>query len=162
VGWPRRNPVATAVIVGFLVVGCLIAAARVMLVNPLELAVGDCLFVRTAAAQDETAPIGGPSVVTAALFEGRAERTSCNASHGHEVSAVVDLRTLDYPLPETRARCVEAFQPYVGRAAGGSIYMTFAALATPEQQQAGAYLGICLVARADGSWVDHAARGSGK
>jgi hypothetical protein len=148
------------VILGFLVVGILLGAVRGLLVSVNELAVGDCLFVRTSTAQEATRPIGDERVVTEAILAGKAERASCSASHGHEVSALVDLATLADPFSEARAACQTAFEPYVRRAAEGSLYLTFAAVPTPGAQAAGETLGVCLVARADGQWMDHPARGS--
>lgn len=51
---------------------------------------------------------------------------------------------------------------YVGRPLEGSRYSVFAAVPEPTAGGPSPALGICLVARADGQWMDHPARGSGE
>jgi hypothetical protein len=145
----------------FFVVGALLWVARGQLVEPVDLRLGDCLYVRVPASQDPDRPIGQPEDVATALMQGGAERASCDASHGHEVSAVIPLNSFNDPRAEAPARCTAAFEPYVGRPPTGSIYTTFAAAPSAGDVNA-TPLVICLVARADGVWMDHPARASGE
>ena len=147
-------------LVAFLSVGAILSATRGTTLHPADLRVGDCLYVRTSTSQDVDHPIGTTEEVVAILLGGGAERASCDASHGHEVSLVLDLTTgrtigLDF-------ECRGAFAGYVGHALDGSRYTTFPVLPTGTQQSAGAQAGFCLIARADGQWMDHPARGSGE
>ena len=160
--WPGAHRIATLVIAGFFVVGALLWATRGLQVAPGDLAVGECLYVRTSASQSDDHPIGDPDDVAAALLRGGAERAGCDASHGHEVSALLDLTTLRDVSSEAAARCIAAFKSYIGHPLQGSAYTTFAALPTPVERSGGAHLGVCLVARDDGNWLDHPARSSGE
>jgi hypothetical protein len=160
VEWPASHRVATGVLIAFVAASLLLTANRGLLVDPRQLAVGDCLFVRASGSLTDVRPIGDQQAVTESIVAGRVEKASCTASHGHEVSAVIDLAALRYPLPEAQARCAQAFEPYVGLAIEASRYTTFAAVPTPTQQSAGASFAICLVARDDGQWMDQPARGS--
>ena len=160
--WPAAHRIATGVILAFIVVGLLVSATRGLKVAPGDLAVGDCLFVRTSSSQSDDHPIGEPDEVAVELLAGNAERAGCDASHGHEVSALVDLTQLRDTLSEAAARCTARFEPYVGRSLAGSAYTTFAALPTPVEQSRGAHLGVCLIARGDGEWMAHQARASGE
>jgi hypothetical protein len=72
---------------------------------------------------------------------------------------VLPLNSLADPPTDAPARCTAAFEAYVGRPSGGSIYVTFPAI--PAASDSSKPI-VCLVARADGSWMDHQARGSGK
>jgi hypothetical protein len=98
--------------------------------------------------------------VVTAVLAGDVERASCASSHGHEVSDVIDLRSLADPAVAPQARCEATFEAYVGRARSGSIYETFAATPDADAQAAGANRAFCLIARTDGQWMDHPARGS--
>ncbi len=169
----RAHPVAVivaGVIIGLLVLNQAITPSPV---SVAQLRVGDCLYVRTDAAQDVgpgSRPIGTPSQVEEALMTGNAERTACGASHGHEVSAIVPL-TL--PLPSGAAptqdqlrsyamtTCQRVFPGYVGHPLAGSIYETFAAVPTSAAWMAGGLDGVCLIARIDGQWMTQSARASG-
>jgi hypothetical protein len=131
-------------------------------VEPNDLAVGDCLYVRVPTSPSDAQVIGSPDGVRSVLLSGGAERASCTASHGHEVSRVLDLTTLRYTLAESEVACRDAFAAYVGHPIDGSRYTTFPVLPDDAAQAAGASIGLCLVARADGQWMDHAARGSGE
>ncbi|MCI0581715.1 MAG: septum formation family protein [Chloroflexi bacterium] len=167
VDWVRTNRVV--VIVGLIGLAVLAfafwppAAAR-----PEDLRVGDCLYVRTSASSaigPSAHPIGEPGLVEAALMTDGAQRTDCGASHGHEVAAIVELP--DGPpagpgIASLRLDCEAAFAPYVGRPLESSIYGTFAATPTTSQWDAGIHRAICLVARTDGEWMSHPARGSGE
>lgn len=162
VGWIRAHRIATLVAVLFFAVGALLWAARGSQVEIGELAVGDCLYVRAVADQTSDRPIGQPHDVAGALLDDGAERASCTASHGHEVSAVLDLTRLHYTLAESQVACEDVFDTYVGHEPAGSIYAAFPALPDDGAQAAGQHVGVCLVARADGQWMDHPARGSGE
>jgi hypothetical protein len=134
-----------------------------------EIRAGDCLYVPTAAVGTDQ-PIGEPADVERVLLAGGAQEAGCTASHGHEVSAVV---ALGFPVasgqtvtPQTlrltaQAQCDAAFAVYVGHPLEGSRYRTFAALPTSEAFSGGSRTGFCLVARADGQWMDAPARNSG-
>jgi hypothetical protein len=160
--WPASHHFATDIILVVIVGAVLLSTTAGIFRDPRQLAVGDCLFVRTGTAPDDPKPIGDEQAVTTAVIAGLAEVAGCSASHGHEVSALVDLASLQSVLSEAQAACAQAFPAYVGRALDGSRYVTFAAVPTAEAQAAGAKQAICLVARADGQWMDHAARGSGE
>ena len=104
------------------------------------------------------------------LLGGGAEQAPCNGSHDHEMSAIVDLAPMvsdDTPSQEALAQyaagvCRDAFPGYVGRAVDSPMYETFAAVPTADGWAAGSHTGICLVARRDGQWMTHPARGSGE
>jgi hypothetical protein len=159
--WPSSHSTLAGVLVAFVVVGLLVSASRGLRVDPDAIEVGDCLFVRATVAQPER-PIGDQADVVKAVVAGSMEKAACDASHGHEVSRVVDLTTLGDPQADSEAACSRAFEAYVGHAEAASRFVTFAAVPTPPEQAAGATLGICLVARGDGQWMDHPARGSGE
>lgn len=179
--WPAAHPIATLVILAFLVVGTLFFGSRALFVRPESLAVGDCLYIRTAAIQDESRPIGSERQVSDVLLAGGAERAGCGSSHGHEVSAIVmpfgsvapsrppgetgfamgpnEMRAMTLPL------CQAAFEDYVGRPLADSRYLTFPAV--PDIEGGPSWLEgqrrtVCLVARRDGAWMDHPAHGSGE
>ena len=134
--------------------------------RPQDLRVGDCLFVRTAANSDlgpDARPIGDPASVGASLMSGGADQAGCGGSHGHEVSAVIDLTERPATSPSSSAldiACDGVFESYVGRALGSSMYETYAVVPGTTQWDAGIHRAVCLVARADGQWMSHAARGS--
>ncbi len=132
-----------------------------------RLAVGDCLYIPTTAADDPTttAPIGVERDVEAALFGGGAEAAGCSSSHGHEVSALIPLATAATTQADARtavqATCDAAFAAFVAHGIAGSQFATFAAVPTPDQWDSGERTAVCLVARADGQWMTTPARGSG-
>lgn len=169
IDWLKGHPAAASVLALFLGVVAiqLLAPARSAL--PSDLHVGDCLYIRTPQSMDVgpgARPIGDVVTVEGVLMGGGAEQAGCNTSHGHEVSALLDLVTPSEGFggsgdPVTKA-CVEAFAGYVGHSLDGSIYETFAAVPTPNEIAAGADGAICLVARRDGQWLTHPARGSGE
>ena len=165
-GWFRAHPLAL-VPVAIIVSGILVqtvAPRRSALAN--DLVVGDCLFVRTAAVDaigPSARPIGEPEDVTNVLMRGGAELASCSASHGHEVSAIFDYsREEDSGDPTIATRCAAAFAAFVRSTVTVTSFETFAATPTVEQWDAGIHRLICLVARRDGQWMDHPARGSGE
>jgi hypothetical protein len=178
-GWVRAHPIASGVVAGFFLIGALLSLARGNTAEAGSLAVGDCIYVHTAAAQGSDRPIGEEREVTVALLAGDAELAGCGGSHGHEVSAIVvpeppptgapgvigqaldaaAMRTMVAPL------CEAAFAGYVGRPLAGSVYTTFPVV--PDAKGAEAWLDggrrtICLLARIDGQWLGHPARGSGE
>lgn len=175
--WPSANRFATGVVVVVIMGAVLIALAGGRSRNPEGLAVGDCLYIATDAALDPTAtrPIGDEAAVELVLVAGGAQEAGCTASHGHEVLAI-----LTGPEPSPRASgigtefdrnaihrlmqplCEAAFAAYVGHDLAGSAYGTFAAVPEAPQWIAGGRRTICLVARNDGIWMDHPARGSGQ
>lgn len=184
IAWPASHTFATGIIVIVVVGALLLAATRGRPANLRELTVGDCLFVPTAAAQDAvgTRPIGEPAAVSEVLLTVGAERAACTASHGHEVSAIV-IPVLPSPptrppgqmpgglLDEAAMRritaplCDQAFEAYVGRSIGESRYITFPVV--PDVDGGAAWIDggrrtVCLVARADGQWMDRPARNSGE
>lgn len=163
---------------GFVLVTLFLAFTRGQHVQPVDLVVGDCLFVRTSTAADDVRPIGTTDEVSHVLLAGGAERAACDASHGHEVSAIV-VPELATPAPSAlpllldaaairrvaAPLCEAAFASYVGRTLAGSTYITFPAV--PDADGAEAWLDggrhtVCLVARADGAWMHHPARGTGE
>jgi hypothetical protein len=150
------------VIVVVIIVGGVLSSIGGRGVAPGELAVGDCLYVRTSASALVDHPIGPPQEVAAALLAGDGESADCTASHGHEVSEVLDLKNHPWTAEEAEKACATAFRLYVGRELTGSRYITFAALPEPVSPPPEPGLGFCLVARADGNWMDHPARGSGE
>jgi hypothetical protein len=146
-------------VIGFVAVGAVLWATRGLLVEPADLAVGDCLFVRTTTNQAAGRPIGEPRDVAATVLAGGAERASCSASHGHEVSAVIPVAQLGDSSREAPARCASAFAGYVGHPLDRSIYVTFPVV--PDATDPAPVV-VCLVARGDGAWMGHPARGSGE
>lgn len=176
--WPGTHRVATGVILVVVVGALLIALAQGRSKGPGGLAVGDCLYIPTAAALDpvSTRPIGDAAAVELVVVSGDAQEAGCTASHGHEVSAIVTgpdpsvtsgtgigtpfdrdaIHRLTMPL------CEAAFEGYVGHALASSIYVTFPVVPEAPDWVAGGRRTICLVARNDGTWMDHTARGSGE
>ena len=176
IAWPASHRFATGVILVVVVGALLLAVASGRFANPGSLAVGDCLYVPTAAANDpiSTRPIGEAAAVELIVVAGGAQEAGCTASHGHEVSAIVSgpdpsprgsgigtlfdrnaIHLLTGPL------CEAAFPGYVGHALAGSIYVTFPVVPEAPEWIAGGRRTICLVARNDGVWMDHPARDSG-
>jgi Septum formation len=159
-------------------VGAVLWALRGVTVGPDDLAVGDCLYVPAVADQTSDRPIGEPHDVAAALIVEGGERAACDASHGHEVSAIVaaptfsgspgasgDLPNHDQMEGLAAPLCEAAFGAYVGRPLEGSTYVTFPVV--PDSEHAAAWVAsgkptVCLVARSDGQWMNHPARGSGE
>ena len=142
---------------------------------------GDCLYVRTDAAASDDRPIGGERDVALALLGSGAARAGCDASHGHEVSAIVAPAQAPAPTQEpgasgplldtagmramTAPLCDAAFAGYIGHALDGSRFTTFPVVPNADGAEAWLATGmrtICLVARSDGQWLDHPARGSGE
>ena len=172
IDWVRAHPVAAAVIALFIGVVAIQFVAPGRSARAADLRVGDCLYVRTPNSMDVgpgARPIGDQTTVEAVLMGGGAEQASCTASHGHEVSALVEVPAVP-PVPsgvsvlptvraEAETACQAAFQGYVGHPLSSSNYETFAALPATSEAVADA---VCLVARRDGQWMNHPARGSGE
>jgi hypothetical protein len=168
----RAHPFRTAaLVIGVVIVGLsLLNAPRTARLDTL--AVGECLYARTSASTAVGAggrPIGDPSEVEAVIDSGGAEYAGCGASHGHEVSAIVELAPFgpaSIGRAELRAavqaRCDAAFEGYVGRPADGSEFETFAVLPSDAQIADGATVAACLIARRDGQWLAGQARDSGR
>lgn len=170
--WPANHRGATAIVL--LVLGGAVALALLTGrgVDRRDLAVGDCLYVPTAAARDplSTRPIGEAAPVEEVVVGRGAQRTDCTASHGHEVAAIVTapepsrvvgtLFDLDAIHRLTQPSCDAAFAAYVGHELVGSRYVTFPVAPEPEAWVAEGRRTVCLVARRDGQWMDHPARAS--
>jgi hypothetical protein len=182
IAWPASHHFATVVLLVVVVGAVLLAAARGLSVSLRDMAVGDCLYVPTAAALDagSARPIGDAAAVTGILLTSGAERTACSASHGHEVSAIVVPAPSTMPtlapgelpgtlLEEATMRsitaplCEQAFEAYVGLPLEESRYVTFPVVPGADGAEAwidGGRRTVCLVARSDGQWMDHLARAS--
>lgn len=176
--WPGSHRFAMGVILAIVVGAILIAIASGRPEDPRNLAVGDCLYVPTAAALDPTStrPIGDAAAVELVVVTGGAQKAGCSASHGHEVSAIITGPEAPSPRPSgigaqldrdaihrlMQPLCEAAFAGYVGRALDGSAFVTFAAVPEAPDWVAGGRRTICLIARNDGTWMDHPARGSGE
>jgi hypothetical protein len=172
----RAHPLVTLVLVLFVGVVVVQRALPARSALPMDLAVGDCLYVRTTSTIEfgpDARPIGDAASVSDVLLAGGAEQAPCDGSHGHEVSLTVAIAA-DAPSPSRGAdglpgaddpsqrACVAAFEGYVGHPLDGSLYETFAAVPTAEQRASGITRAICLVARRDGQWLIHPARDSGE
>jgi hypothetical protein len=166
--WVRGHPlvVVAVVIVAVYVVTQLILPSPTARLQDLR--VGDCLYVRTSASTElgsGVRPIGDATAVGASLLSGGADRAGCDASHGHEVSALIDLAeppSMSPTSPALDIACDGVFESYVGHAPGSSLYETYAVVPGAPQWDAGIHRAVCLIARADGQWMDRPARGSGE
>lgn len=168
--WDHKPALALVVLFAVGIVVQLIAPQRSA--RPGDLSVGDCLFVPTASRSDVqpgARPIGHEDEVEAVLMSGGAEQTDCGASHGHEVSAMVDLVSgpaVGQEASVLRATvlptCEATFEAFVGHSSAGSAFTTFAAVPTAEAWAAGNHRAVCLVTRVDGQWLTRQARSSGE
>jgi hypothetical protein len=94
VPWIREHPIRG--VITLLLAGGAIAA---LLNPPIEavpnrLSPGDCIYARTAAAEQKgpgARPIGEANDVEAVVNAGTAVRAACGLSHGHEVSAIMPV-----------------------------------------------------------------------
>lgn len=168
VDWVRGNRL---VVLGLVIVASYVVTQLILpppSVGPEDLRVGDCLYVRTSATSDlapGVRPIGERASVGASLLGGGADRASCGASHGHEVSAVIDLQEQPSTSPLNLGldqACQGVFGSYVGLDLASSMYETFAVVPDDSHWAAGLHRAICLVARSDGEWMSHPARASGE
>lgn len=177
IAWPGSHRFATGTILVAVVGALVIALAQGRFEDPRNLAVGDCLYVPTAAALDPTSsrPIGEAAAVEQVVVAGGAQKAGCTASHGHEVSAIVTgpdpgpVRTGIGALFDRDAihrlvqpLCEAAFADYVGHSLDGSAFVTFPVVPEAPEWIAGGRRTLCLVARRGGTWMDHPARGSGQ
>jgi hypothetical protein len=176
--WPGAHRGSTAVILIMLGGAVALSFLSGRGVERRDLAVGDCLYVPTAAARDpsSTRPIGEAAPVEEVVVAGGAQRTPCNASHGHEVSAVLTgPEPTARPIGEIGTRfdrdaihrlmqplCEAAFAGYVGGDLAGSAYVTFPVASEDAEWVADGRRTVCLVARSDGQWMDGPARSSGE
>ena len=178
IAWPGSHQFAAGVIAVVVVGALLIAYASGHFEDPRTLTVGNCLYVPTAAALDPTStrPIGDAAAVELIVVAGGAQKAGCTASHGHEVSAILSGPEPSLPRASgigtlfdrdaihrlMQPLCEAAFADYVGHSLVGSAFVTFPAVPEAPQWIAGGRRTICLVARNDGTWMDHPARGSGE
>jgi hypothetical protein len=173
--WPGGHRFATGVILVVIAGALLLSVARGRTTSLRDLAVGDCLYVPTAAALDPSSPrpIGEAAAVEEVILTAGAQEAACTASHGHEVAAILTSpeptvqtgvlgQALDRDLirREAQPQCDAAFEGYVGHPLAGSRYVTFPVAPEPQAWLDGGRKTVCLVARADGGWMDHPARGS--
>ncbi len=176
VGWfpaHRNGTAAIAIVVGLLVLYRVLTPGFVHLgdVRP-----GDCLFVRTAAATSTVRPgPGDPASVGEALRRGAAEPASCDLSHSHEVSGLVDLAgdAVGAAPPAFDAAaltalageaCSRGLAFYLGLPAGtaSTAYVGFAVIPDQPGWERGGRVAACLVAAADGTFLTAHARGTGR
>ncbi len=173
VGWLRAHPRRALLLIGVVAIGIASAASRPTSFGLGGLEVGDCLFVRTPSALSVVpaeVPIGSVDEVRRTLAGGGAEAAPCGSSHGHEVSAVVDLADpTGTPFPGAEAllaqlapTCEAAFGSFVGRDREGSAYDTVAVAPNRSGWDAGERRAVCLVFGRDGRFLDHQARDSGE
>ena len=175
--WPGTHRFATGVILVVVAGALLLSAIRGRSASLHDLAVGDCLYIPTESALDpsSTRPIGDAGAVELVVVEGGAQQAGCTASHGHEVAAILTgpeasargdgigtLLDRDAINRLTQPLCEAAFAGYVGRALADSAFVTFPVVPEPQAWVQGGRQTVCLVARADGQWMDHPARGSGE
>ena len=168
IGWFRAHPLALVPLAIFLGGIVIQSVAPQRSARPNDLAIGDCLFVRTSAAGvigANARPIGELKEVAEVLMRGAAERASCSASHGHEVSGIVpvDRQPDDAEFGVALAlamQCDSAFVGYVGHPEVDSVYQSLVVMPTDEAWAAGVHRVICLVARKDGQWMREPARNS--
>jgi Septum formation len=176
VGWfpsHRNGTAAIAIVVGLLILYRVLTPGFVRLgdVRP-----GDCLFVRTVAATSTVDPgPGDPASVGEALRRGAAEPASCDLSHSHEVSGLVDLAAdavgaappaFDAPalLAFAEQACAPHLASYLGLAPGvaSTTYVGFAVIPDEGEWQRGTRVAACLLASADGHFLTARARGTGR
>jgi len=178
--WFRQNPRGFGLVIVIVIAALSLSTSRPKEVRLEALEVGDCLFIRTPATTSLTlqAPaIGSLEEVRLTAASGGGERTPCNGSHGHEVSAVVPLSVTFFddfegaatdaypgedPLLELAApACPAAFGAFVGHPLEGSTYDTAAVVPSRSGWGAGDRQAVCLVFGRDGRFLDHQARHSG-
>jgi hypothetical protein len=137
-----------------------------------SLQAGQCLFVRTSAANALIAdrPIGEDDEVRATLRSQGAEIASCDLSHSHEVAGAGDLPDgpdVEYPggaalVERETPACEAAFEAHVGRTIDESTYEPLVVVPDTGDWREGDRSYACLVQRADGRFMDHRAAGSGE
>lgn len=177
IAWPGNHRSATGVILVVIAGALLLVAVRGGATSLRGLAVGDCLYIPTAAAQDPLSlrPIGEAPAVEEVLITAGAEEAACTASHGHEVAAIVvlpdpsratgeigQLFDRDAIRRQAQPLCDAAVEAYLGHALADSTFVAFPVAPEPKAWVDGGRQTVCLVARRDGQWMDHPARGSGE
>src|SRR4051794_25261652 len=149
----------------------LLIVTRPEVVPVTRLAAGDCLYIHAADADPDNPSgraIGSADGAIAGLYAGGAERAGCDRSHSHEVAdawVLDDAVAAGYPGEEalrTRVagRCEAAFTTLVGRPSNGSSLALVVAVPEAATWDAGRRVVACLVANADGSFLDGRASGS--
>jgi hypothetical protein len=163
--WRSRTAriVAAILLVGFL----LLRVTTPEVIRMSELAANDCIYLRPAGASDPVAPARVAGTPAELERYDLAERASCDLSHSHEVSAVFTVGepgdaylSLGAMTDAYGGTCVAAFEPYIGRAADGSRYVTALAIPSVNAWRDGVRSAACLVFNGDRSLLDHRARGS--
>jgi hypothetical protein len=168
----RRQPrllILLAVLVGGFVVLRLLEPA---VVQVEDLKVGDCIYIPVPGGGDvgSTRPIGSPVDVVYGLLQAGAERAPCDGSHSHEVAAVFrldDPASTGYPgtgvlTGREGPACAAAFASYVGHPPEGSVFELTIAVPRDADWATGRRSGVCLVSRADGTFMSQRAGGSGE
>jgi hypothetical protein len=170
----RTNRRAAALIILVVAVGFTALSGRPQSFGLAKLSVGDCLYLETPSSKSmvpPAIPIGTLEEVQRTLANDGAQAARCNESHGHEVSAIVDLgdHAPNEPYPglevlqeRVTPECVAAFEHFVGRALEGSAYDTVAVVPNKQSWAAGAARAACLVFGRDGRFLDHQAHNSGE
>lgn len=167
----RRHPVLLLLLGLILLGGVVLRVLEPAVVQVEGLAVGDCIYVPTPAADDieTTRPLGTATEVVSGLFRAGAERASCDGPHGHEVAGLLALTEpaeTAYPgqaalIERTTAACEAAFAEYVGHPAAGSRYELTIAVPRLDDWDAGRRAGACLVSSPDRTFLPSRAGGSG-
>ena len=170
----RRHPGVILVAVLVFGGGAVLALTRPQLVDVNGLAVGDCLYVHAADAQNDPGTtgrrIGTDSAIVDSLYSSGAERASCDMSHSHEVAAVWKEdgnAAAPYPGADQLSRvhlaaCQAAFEAYVGHPVDGSELDFVVAVPTEGAWSDAVRSGACLVEQADGGFLSSRAQGSGR
>jgi hypothetical protein len=177
IGWfpaHRNGTTAIVLVVGLLILWRLLTSSPVRLE---DLRTGDCLFVRTTAATAVVDPgPGDPASVRQAVLAGGAEHASCDLSHSHEVTGMVDLAgegaapgappAYDPPvlLAAAEDACAPTLATYVGLAPGAAstAYTGFAVIPDARSWERGGRTAACLLASADGRFLAGPAHGTGR
>jgi len=179
VGWfpaHRNGTAAIAIVVGLAVLYRVLTPSVVGLD---DLRAGDCLFVRTASAISPLdASPGAPASVRQAILSGGAEEASCDLSHSHEVSGLVDLDDHDDAdaagappaydpvalLARAEDACAGQLPGYLGLPPGATsaAWVGFAVIPDERLWERGARVAACLVTSADGRFPTTPARDAGR
>lgn len=171
--WLRAHPRGALALIVVVMLGVGSAVGRPTSFGLAGVETGDCLFVRTPSSVSVVpvdAPIGSVEDVRRTLAGGGAEAAPCDSSHGHEVSAVVNLPDpADAVFPGAKAllervtpTCDDAFAVFIGHDREGSAYDTTAVVPSRSGWEGGQRRAVCLVFGRDGRFLDHQAHGSGE
>jgi Septum formation len=152
----RAHPGIALVAIVFVALFLIQLLLRPTYVTVLEVAAGDCLYIRAGA----TAPGEPGADPTVAPF---AESAGCDASHSHEVLWVMDLGLPGsaYPgdgsLAEPQAACDRTLSELRG---SDPVDGFVATVIVPSRAawDAGARAGVCVASRADGGFLDRPLR----